>query len=104
MSTAFASGKRSIAYCDRCGFQTDYKELRPLTINTRLTNIRVCDSCYDPDHPQYRIGRVKIYDPQALRNARPDQNVAESREYGWGWNPVLNTVLTPVVNPVTVET
>ena len=36
----------------------------------------VCDSCYDPDHPQNWLGKFPIYDPQALRVVRPD--IAES--------------------------
>lgn len=79
MSTGFASGKRAHGFCDRCGFRAQLSALRALTINERLTNIRVCPACWEPDHPQYKIGRVDPSDPQALRDPRPDTSLADSR-------------------------
>jgi hypothetical protein len=39
-----------------------------------------CDACWNPSHPQLRLGEVPIYDPEGLRNPRPDDGLAESRE------------------------
>ena len=42
----------------------------------------------DPDQPQLWLGRVNKNDPQALRAARPDQNLASGRNVIWNWAPV----------------
>lgn len=88
MGQGFASGKQSIAFCDRCSQKYPYNKLKPLTINRKTTDLRVCPECWEPDQPQYRVGELKIFDPQALQNARPDPNLVESRDFQWGWDPV----------------
>lgn len=88
MATKFASGKNSNAYCDRCGQRTKYRELKKLTIKLNQTNIKVCKSCWEPDHPQLRVGMYPVIDPQALREPRPDNAVVSSRDIQWGWYPV----------------
>ena len=85
---AFAAGKKALGVCDRCGFQYELKRLKPLTIKTKQVNILVCPTCWEPDQPQLQLGMYVIEDPQALRNPRPDNSYAESREIQWGWNPV----------------
>lgn len=72
MSRKFAAGNRALAICDRCGFTFKLHELRPLTVNMVQTNTKVCESCWEPDHPQNMQGRYPIDDPQALRDPRPD--------------------------------
>lgn len=79
MSNTFASGKNAHGFCDRCGFRAKLSALRKITINEKTTNIKVCDACWEPDHPQYRIGRVDTKDPQALREPRPDPALQNSR-------------------------
>lgn len=71
MST-FTAGKRAIAECDRCGFRYKLNELRKLTINGTLVDWKVCGDCWEPDHPQYELGKYPIRDPQAVRDPRPD--------------------------------
>jgi hypothetical protein len=122
MPNPFASGKKAIAECDRCGFRYKLKQLRKLTIKTKSTNILVCPTCWEPDQPQLQIGMYPVDDPQALRNPRPDvsywqagmtglkikiygevpsSNVLAfggpsdgSRVIQWGWGPVgLNNPL-----------
>lgn len=100
MGNRFASGKRAIAACDRCGFRFKLKELRELVIKTKKVNILVCNECWEPDHPQLLLGMYPVSDPQALRNPRPDKayytsgiNVdgypsGGSRDVQWGWAPV----------------
>jgi hypothetical protein len=118
----FASGKKAIAECDRCGFRYKLKQLKRLTIKTKSTNILVCPSCWEPDQPQLQLGMYPVDDPQALRNPRPDTSYWQagmtglkekihgevpssnvlaygtpsdgSRVIQWGWNPVgLNNQL-----------
>ena len=80
MSQAYASGEKAIGFCDRCGFQYLLHELRTETVNLNVTNIRVCESCFDPDQPQNSLGRYDFVDPQALRDPRP--NGQEGGRYG----------------------
>ena len=116
MAVKFASGKKAIAVCDRCGFQYKLKQLKPLTIKTEQVNIMVCPTCWESDQPQLQLGMYVIEDPQALRNPRPDSSYEQSRDIQWGWNPVglynplgLNNlpnslVATTEVGTVTVTT
>jgi hypothetical protein len=111
MPTKFASGKRAIAECDRCGFRYKLKQLRQLVIKTKSINLLVCPSCWEPDQPQLQLGMYPVNDPQALRNPRPDTTYLQagstglqidsgsgalgygdpsggSRVVQWGWAPV----------------
>ena len=112
MGNKFASGKNAIAECDRCGFRYKLTELKPLTIKTKITNIIVCPSCWEPDQPQLQLGMYPVNDPQAVRNPRSDTSYVTSgvgndgyasggsRIIQWGWNPVggsrqFDAALTP---------
>jgi len=100
MANRFASGKKAIAICDRCGFQFRLKELKSLVIKTKNVNILVCNECWEPDQPQLQLGMFPVDDPQGLRNPRPDSSYLQSglladgepgggsRDIQWGWNPV----------------
>lgn len=79
MPNRFASGKYSIAECDRCGFRFKLSQLRKLTIKTKQVNIKVCPECWEQDHPQLQIGMYPVDDPQAVREPRPDISYAHSR-------------------------
>lgn len=72
----YARGKRALGICDRCGQRFLLAELREESVKGVGQNNRVCDSCFDSDHPQNFQGMTPIYDPQALRFSRPD--VAET--------------------------
>ena len=112
MGNRFASGKYSIAECDRCGQRYKLSQLKKEVIKTKLFQIKVCQSCWDPDQPQLSLGLYPVNDPQAVREPRPDVsyqvsgNLADgyngggSRIIQWGWNPVggssfFDAVLTP---------
>lgn len=90
----FATGKHASGVCDRCGVSFKRSTLKALTINEKRTNLLVCNSCFESDHPQYQVGKYPVYDPQALRDPRPDSGDATSQVIQWGWNPVgLNNAL-----------
>jgi hypothetical protein len=102
----FASGKHTIAECDRCGFRFKRTELKELVIRTKPTDLQVCNECWEIDHPQNMQGMYPVTDPQAARNPRPDKSLSfaggdyTSRDIQWGWNPVggprsFDGVLTP---------
>lgn len=125
MPNKYASGKYSIAECDRCAQRYMLKELRIQTLKTKPYRVKVCKTCWDPDHPQLQIGMYPVNDPQAVREPRPDVSYYVSGESGfnelltnsnsqlgygypeagsrviqWGWAPVggareNDTGLTP---------
>lgn len=113
MASKYASGKNSIAECDRCGFRYKLKELRKLTIKTKQVSIKVCQTCWEPDQPQLSLGLYPVNDPQAVREPRPDVSYWQSglsglqltqtpstaldafgfpeggsRIFQWGWAPI----------------
>lgn len=80
MSNRFASSQRALGICDVCGFQYKLRELRGVVVDRREVGIKACPECWDPDHPQLDLGRYPVYDPQAIRNPRPDSpEYAQSR-------------------------
>jgi hypothetical protein len=124
MPSQFASGKHSIAECDRCGFRYKLKELKTETVKTKPYKIKVCRTCWTPDQPQLSLGLYPVNDPQAVREPRPDTSYllsgnsglninltgvgpngfgtpeGGSRVFQWGWNPVggssfFDAALTP---------
>jgi hypothetical protein len=113
MPNKFASGKYAISQCDRCDQRYKLKDLRTQTVKTKPFKIKVCKSCWDPDHPQLQLGMYPVNDPQAVREPRPDLSYivsgtsglqelltdstsilgigypeGGSRQIQWGWNPV----------------
>ena len=102
----FASGKYTIAECDRCGFRYKRKQLKELVVRTKPTQLQVCPSCWEKDHPQNLQGMYPVVDPQAARDPRVDKSLAftggnvSSRGIEWGWNPVGGTrAFTDVLTP-----
>jgi hypothetical protein len=125
MANKYASGKFSIAECDRCGQRYKLKELKHEVVKTKLFQIKVCPECWDPDQPQLSLGLYPVSDPQAVRGPRPDVSYYQSgtsglntntttgtsvtqdgypeegsRIFQWGWNPIggsssFDSVLTP---------
>jgi hypothetical protein len=112
MPSKFASGKWAIAECDRCGQRYKLKELKKQVLKTKLYNVKVCPSCWDPDQPQLQLGMYPVNDPQAVREPRPDVSYqvsgvgpdgepeGGSRIFQWGWWPVggasgFDETLTP---------
>ena len=125
MPSKYASGKYAIAQCDRCDQRYMLKELKKEVIKTKLYQIKVCPSCWDPDQPQLSLGLYPVNDPQAVREPRPDVSYQMSGNTGlqindtdgysinqfgypesgsrviqWGWAPVggassFDSVLTP---------
>ena len=125
MPSKFASGKYAIAECDRCAQRYKLKELKKQVLKTKIYNIKVCPSCWDPDQPQLSLGLYPVNDPQAVREPRPDVSYlvsgnsglqlldtngealdqfgypeGGSRVFQWGWAPVggarqFDIALTP---------
>ncbi len=62
-----ASGRASIAICDRCCFKFSYETLRA---DGNSPGLRVCPSCWDPKDP-WRLPPIQP-DAIALKYPRPD--------------------------------
>lgn len=78
MSTQYAVGRKALGICDRCGFRYKLKELVNLTINDQRVSLKVCPTCWEPDHPQNKLGKYPVYDPQAIRDPRSDAGEREA--------------------------
>jgi len=133
MGNRFASGKNSIAECDRCGFRFKLTNLRREVVKTKNYELLVCGPCWDPDQPQLQLGMYPVDDPQGVRNPRPDRSYVASGTTGlqillgngpsieeqgyqgegsrntqWGWAPVggskfFDDALTPNNLALSVE-
>lgn len=108
MGNQFAAGKKAFGFCDICSFRYPLKQLRNLTVKTKQTETKACPQCWTPDQPQLQLGMYPVYDPQALRNPRPDFSYPQSRE---ALVPVYNfinadayTTMEMAIGTVTVST
>jgi len=100
---AYARGSKALGICDRTGLTYKLSDLVWEYQNGVKTGFRVGRDVADPDQPQNFLGRVKINDPQALMNPRPDYAPGNGL---FGWNPVWNPIQDMVgsVGTVTVVT
>jgi len=99
-----ASNRYAFGFCDRTGFRYPLNDLVDEYKNGVKTGLRVGRDVADDDHPQNFLGRVRIFDPQNLTNARPDTALEASRQlFGFGpvWNPAQ--FMTASVGRVTVS-
>lgn len=106
--SVFATGKIATAICDRCGAKVLLRDLRKQIINERDSGLLVCEECLDIDHPQLQLGRYPIFDPQALKNPRPDSDTDASNDpqlvgYIRFGIPVFSTFVTPNTAGVVVS-
>ena len=85
--SAFATGKIALGECDICSFTYKLKDLKYITRRMKVTKIRACPECWNKDHEQYKLGTFPVFDPQAIQDPRPADN--------------LDRVLTPAVVPTT---
>lgn len=106
MSTRFSSGKNAIALCDKCGFTYPLNILKKYYIMGKQINSKVCPECWDPDAPQNWVGilggQKAANDPQALREARPDNQRLQSCS-NFAFNPVATLVMYTEINNANVS-
>ena len=102
---SYAKAKYAFGFCDKTGFKYPLKDLVPEYNNGVKTGFLVGRDVVDPDQPQNFLGRIKINDPQSLRNPRPDTSLVESRAL-YGFDPVGNAAvfMTASVGRVSVTT
>lgn len=70
-----ARGKYAYGFCDKTGFRYDLRELVDEVKNGVKTGLKVGRDVVDPDHPQNFLGRLRIHDPQSLRDPRPERKI-----------------------------
>ena len=101
---AFAKGRNAFGFCDRCGFRYPLKQLKAEVVDQVVTDVLVCSTCYDEDHPQlYMVNEVETNDAIGLENPRPDRDLNASRSL-YGFNPIRGFKLTVAVGTVRVTT
>ena len=102
---SYAKAKYAFGFCDKTGFKYPLKDLVPEYNNGVKTGFLVGRDVVDPDQPQNFLGRLKINDPQSLRNPRPDTSLIQSRAL-YGFDPVGNDAvfMTASVGRVSVTT
>jgi hypothetical protein len=69
VASKFASGSRAWGHCQRCGFRY---LLNDMVHDEQIKGLLVCDSCWDPKHPQEHL--PPLSDPMALRHATGDMD------------------------------
>ena len=89
----YARGRKALGICDNCGEQWKRHQLRNQVIAGRVTNLLHCPDCLDVDNPQLLLGKIKVFDPWAIHQPRPDPALAQLRSL-YGWNPVSGCVAT----------
>tara|TARA_R100001015_G_scaffold15277_1_gene7247 strand:- start:219 stop:914 length:696 start_codon:yes stop_codon:yes gene_type:complete len=72
---AYASGKKALAICDRCGFRYRLHELKK-----EWNGLKTCPNCFETKHPQLEP-HTSPSDPQAIFEPRPDTD----KEVGQGF-------------------
>lgn len=86
----YARGKKAYGLSDRSGFRYALNDLVYEYRDGKRTGMRVGRDEVDIDHPQLRLGRTKVDDPQSLFDPRPDT----ATESLFGFDPVGNPALS----------
>tara|TARA_R110000803_G_scaffold182993_1_gene245358 strand:- start:3974 stop:4306 length:333 start_codon:yes stop_codon:yes gene_type:complete len=97
----YAKGKLAFGFCDRTGFRYPLNRLVNEIRNGVPTGFRVGDDVVDPDQPQNFLGRVKINDPQSLRNPRPERRI---EPYTFSYPSLNEQTLNPFGPPQGMST
>ena len=78
----FAKGSYAYGISDRSGFRYRLKDMRK-----EWNGLLVGKDVLDKDQPQLQLGRLRLNDPQALKNPRPQTDLEASRGLS-GFNPI----------------
>ena len=62
----YATGRKSLAICDRCGQRYRYLKLRK-----EWNGLKTCPDCFEPKHPQLEPSSPP-FEPQVLHEPRID--------------------------------
>jgi len=78
----FATGKHAFGISDRSGFRYRLKDMRK-----EWNGLLVGKDEYEEKHPQLEPFN-KVADPEAIKNARPETDLVNQRNFQYGFNPV----------------
>ena len=85
-----ATGRRSNAICDRCGFRCKYADLR----SEVEVGVWVCAECFDGAYNQVKqpqnMSNVVTTDDPSLDHPRPDTN-ADTSATDDSWTPDMSS-------------
>ena len=96
----YAKAKHAFGFCDKTGFRYPLKDLVVEIKDGIPTGFRVGKDVVDPDHPQNFLGRIKVNDPQSLRNPRPDRF---TESYTFKYPSLDESTLDPFGSPEPVR-
>lgn len=92
----YTKAKYAYGYCDKTGFRYPLRDLVVEIKDGIPTGFKVGKDVVDPDHPQNFLGRLRISDPQALKDPRPER-ISDSYTFKY---PSLNeATLEPFGSP-----
>ena len=77
------SGKFTIGLCDRCSQRYQLGDLKWEIVNSEQTGRRLCADCWDVDHPQCQLSKIKFGDEFSVPNIRPQNDLEPTRQYNW---------------------
>ena len=72
---SFAKGTYAFGNCDYCASRWPLSDLKNEVVNGMRTGTKACPDCWSADHPQNHLGKLKIWDPQALLDPRPEVGI-----------------------------
>ena len=75
---SYASGKHSFGICDRTGLRYKFRNLVYEIENGRRNGLRVGKDIVDRDHPQNKLSKARVHDPQSLKDPRPEASEGSS--------------------------
>lgn len=73
--SVYTKAKKAFGFCDKTGFRYPLSQLVTEIRNGIPTGFKVGFDVVDPDQPQNFLGRIRINDPQALRDPRPERKI-----------------------------
>lgn len=85
------TGKHTLGICDRCGEAWSLLDLKSETVNFTTQSNRVCPDCFDVDHPQYRVAKLRFWDEMSVPNIRPQDGL----DQGYDWRDLFGNVTIP---------
>lgn len=85
------TGKHTLGICDRCGQAYKLHELKRETQNFTQLNNRICPDCFDTDHPQYRVAKLRFWDEVSVPDIRPQDGLNQ----GYSWRDFRGNVTIP---------
>lgn len=89
------SGKFALGLCDRCSLRYPLGELKWEIVNGERSGQRVCGDCFDIDHPQYQLSKIKFGDEFSVPDPRPQTAGDLDPTLAYNWADMFGNVSIP---------